>query len=52
MIATFLAGHHAWPSLSYPESHSDMSDGMRALLRRYEVKERPLDIELPIDKNS
>jgi hypothetical protein len=43
MIETFLAGHHEWrPDLPYPESHSDMQGGMRAVLRMFDVKRRPL----------
>lgn len=43
MIDTFLAGHHEWrPDLPYPQSHSDMQGGIRALLRMYEIKRRPL----------
>jgi hypothetical protein len=50
MIETFLAGHHEWrPDLAYPESHSDMSGGMRALFRMYDIKRRPIAIDLPID---
>ena len=46
LIQTFLAGHHLWrPGLSYPESHSDMSGGMRAILKRFEIKPR----EIPLD---
>lgn len=46
MIRTFLAGHKQWrPDLAYPESHSDLQAGMRALLKRYEIVPRavPLD---------
>lgn len=46
MIRTFIAGHQQWrPDLRYPESHSDMQAGMRALLKRYEITPRavPLD---------
>lgn len=46
MIRTFLAGHHQWrPDLAYPESHSDLQAGMRALMKRYEITPRavPLD---------
>lgn len=46
MIATFLAGHHAYRSdLPYPESHSDMQAGMMALMRMYEIKRRPIALE-------
>lgn len=46
MIRTFIAGHQQWrPDLRYPESHSDMQGGIRALLKRYEITPRavPLD---------
>lgn len=46
IIETFLAGHHEWrPDLAYPESHSDMQGGVRALLRMYEIKRRPIALE-------
>lgn len=45
LIETFLAGHHEWrPDLPYPESASDMSGGMRALMRMFEIKRRPVAI--------
>lgn len=51
MIETALAGLKEWrPDLSYPESASDMQGCMRALLTMFEIKRRPLAIELPIDK--
>ena len=41
-----MAGHHQYrPDLSYPESHSDMSAAVRALLRMYEVKRRPIALD-------
>lgn len=46
IIRTFLAGHHQWrPDLRYPESHSDMAAGVRALLKRYDIQPHavPLD---------
>ncbi len=47
IIDTFIAGHHEWrPDLSYPESYSDMQAGVRALLRRYEIKQRPVDAHM------
>ena len=47
LIETFLAGHHEWRSdLPYPESHSDMSGGMRALLRMFDIKRRPLALPM------
>jgi hypothetical protein len=43
LIETFLAGHHeVRPDLSYPESHSDLQSGIRALLRMFDIKRRPL----------
>lgn len=55
ILKTLLAGHHlARPDLSYPESHSDMQSGIRALLKRFEVTPRavPLDWKdlFPTDK--
>lgn len=51
MIETMLAGLHEWrPDLKYPESHSDMQGCVRALLRMYEVKRRPIAIELEHDE--
>jgi hypothetical protein len=47
IIDTLLAGHHEWrPDLAYPESHSDMSGAVRGLLRMYEVKRRPIALEI------
>jgi len=47
IIETLLAGHHEWrPDLAYPESHSDMQGAVRALLRMFEIKRRPVAIEL------
>lgn len=47
IIETLLAGHHEWrPDLAYPESHSDMQGAVRGLLRMFEVKRRPVAIEL------
>ena len=44
IIETFIAGHKEWrPDLSYPESHSDMQGGVRGLLRRFDIKQRPID---------
>ena len=46
IIQTFLAGHHEWrPDLDYPESHSDMAGGVRALLRMFEIKRRPVALD-------
>ncbi len=51
VIDTMLAGLKEWRAdLSYPESHSDMQGCVRALLRMYEVKRRPIALEnLPLD---
>jgi hypothetical protein len=47
VIDTMLAGLKEWrPDLSYPESHSDMQGCVRALLRMYELKRRPLPVPL------
>jgi hypothetical protein len=47
IIETFIAGHHEWrPDLSYPESHSDMCGGARALMRMFEIKRRPIAISV------
>lgn len=46
MIRTFLAGHHQWrPDLSYPQSHSDLQGGMRALIKRFNITPR----DIPLD---
>lgn len=51
IIDTLIAGLHEWrPDLGYPESHSDMQGCVRALLRMYEVKRRPIALDrLPLD---
>lgn len=52
MIETFLAGHHLYrPDLSYPESHSDMQGGIRALLRMFDIKRRPLAVDLSYEED-
>jgi hypothetical protein len=43
VIETLLAGY---PYCEYPESHSDLQGCVRNLLRMFEVKRRPLAIEL------
>lgn len=43
IIETMLAGNGG----KYPESHSDMNYCVRGLLKMYDVKRRPLAIELP-----
>ena len=43
LIETFLAGHHQYrPDLPYPESHSDMAGGVRALMQMFKIERRPL----------
>ena len=47
IIETLIAGHKQYrPDLAYPESHSDMQGAVRGLLKMFEVKRRPLSIEL------
>lgn len=49
IIETLIAGLKEWrPDLSYPESHSDMSGCVRALIRMFDIKRRPIALsELP-----
>lgn len=48
IIETFLAGHRQWrPDIPYPESHSDMMAGAHALIRMFDIKRRPIAIDLP-----
>lgn len=49
IIETLIAGLHEWrPDLGYPESHSDMAACVRALIRMFDVKRRPIALsELP-----
>ena len=47
VIETMLAGLKVWrPDLSYPESFSDMQGCVRALLIMYEIKRRPIAVDL------
>lgn len=47
IIETLIAGHKEWrPDLNYPESHSDMQGAVRGLLRMYDVRRRPIAIDL------
>lgn len=47
IIETMIAGLHQWRSdLSYPESHSDMQAAVRGLLQMFDVKRRPLPLEI------
>jgi hypothetical protein len=53
IIETLLAGHHEWRrDLAYPESHSDMQGAVRALLRMFEVKRRPIAMELEYEEEA
>lgn len=46
IISTLEAGLKEWRSdLSYPQSYSDMQGCVRALLRMFDVKRRPLALE-------
>lgn len=48
IIETLIAGHQQYrPDLPYPQSHSDLSGGVRALMRRFDIKPRaiPLDTD-------
>lgn len=47
IIETLIAGHKEWrPDLNSPESYSDWQGAVRGLLRMFEVKRRPIAIEL------
>lgn len=47
IINTLIAGHKEWrPDLSYPESYSDMQAAVRGLLRMFDVKRRPIALEM------
>jgi hypothetical protein len=49
VVDTMLAGLKEWrPDLDYPEAHSDMVGCAYALIRRFDIKQRPLDIPLPV----
>lgn len=46
ILETFLAGHReARPDLPYPQSHSDMQSGIRALLVMFDIKRRPIALD-------
>lgn len=46
IMETLLAGHkQARPDLPFPESHSDMTYAVMNLLRKYEVKLRPVPLD-------
>ncbi len=43
IIEMMIAGLKEWrPDLGYPESHSDMAGCVRAILRAYDLKRRPI----------
>lgn len=46
IIETFLAGHHQYrPDLPYPQSRSDLSGGVRALMKTFDIKRRPIPLD-------
>jgi hypothetical protein len=46
MMETMIAGLHEWrPDLDYPESHSDLRGCIDALLRKYDIKLRPVPLD-------
>lgn len=47
IIETLIAGHHQWRAdLAYPQSHSDMQGAVRGLLTMFEVKRRPIAVDI------
>lgn len=49
IVETFMAGHKQYRNdLPYPQSHSDMMAGAHALIQMFEIKRRPLAIDLPV----
>ncbi len=47
LVETMLAGHHEWRyDLTYPESHSDLMGCALGVLKMFEVKRRPLALDL------
>ena len=47
LLETFMAGHKSYrPDLSYPQSHSDVIAGIRAIMTMFEIKRSPLPVEL------
>lgn len=51
IIETLIAGHHEWRrDLAYPQSHSDMQGAVRGLLRMFDVKRRPIAVDLEYEK--
>lgn len=47
IIDTLEAGVNMWIGGNYPKSRSDWQGAVRALLSMYDVKRRPLAINLP-----
>lgn len=46
LVVTMTAGLHEWRSdLDYPQSYSDLSGCIRAVLRKFDVKLRPIPLE-------
>lgn len=46
VLETFLAGHReARPDLPYPQSHSDVQSGIRALIVMFDIKRRPIALD-------
>jgi hypothetical protein len=46
LMETMIAGLHEWRSdLSYPESHSDLRGCIDAVLRKFDVKLRPVPLD-------
>ena len=46
LMETMIGGLHEWRSdLDYPQSHSDLSGCIRAVLRKYEVKLRAVVLD-------
>lgn len=51
IIETLIAGHKEYrPDLGYPQSYSDMQGAVRGLLRMYDVKRRPIAVNLEYEK--
>jgi hypothetical protein len=51
LISALMFGHNQLrPDLDYPESFSDMQSAVRELMRQYEVIQRPVRINLPIQR--
>jgi hypothetical protein len=47
LTETMIAGLHEWRAdLSYPQSHSDLQACLMAVFRMFEIKRRPIALEL------